>query len=142
MIQGPTMEFFAYKPVALYNSMIHPLINYAVDGVVWYQGESNVERSNEYASLLETLIKNWRTDFSDADMPFYVVELADYLPYSDVAGRAAWDQMRKVQAQAADETSGTYLIPNKDLGEWNDIHPQNKKTLGERVVNAILQQRK
>lgn len=138
MPNSPGMMFWCYLPAVLYNSMVSPLLNYPVGGVVWYQGESNVGRRNEYCGLLKTMISNWRKDFGDATMPFYIVELADFLHPSDKGGRAAWAEMRRVQAQVADETPDTYLIRNSDLGEWNDIHPLDKKTLGTRVADAIL----
>jgi len=138
MPNSPGMMFWCYQPAVLYNSMVSPLLNYPVKGVVWYQGESNVSRRNEYCGLLKTLIANWREDFNDANMPFYIVELADFLHPSDKGGRGAWAEMRKYQAQVADETPDTYLIRNSDLGEWNDIHPLDKKTLGTRVADAIL----
>lgn len=138
MPAGPAMEFYCYKPTVLYNSMINPLINLPVAGAVWYQGESNVERRNEYRQLLKTMIADWREAFNDDDMPFYIVELADFLHPSDRRGRDAWAEMRKVQAQVADEVPGATLIKNSDLGEWNDIHPLDKKTLGKRVADAVI----
>ena len=138
MPQGPGMMFYCYIPAVLYNGMISPVITYPVRGTVWYQGESNVSRRNEYAPLLKTMIADWREASGNPEMPFYIVELADFLHPSDKGGRAAWAEMRKVQAQVADETPGALLIPNSDLGEWNDIHPLDKKTLGNRVADAIL----
>ncbi|MCM1504281.1 MAG: sialate O-acetylesterase [Muribaculum sp.] len=138
MPSSPGMEFYCYKPTALYNSMISPLVNLPLAGVVWYQGESNVSRRNEYPMLLETMIENWRDAFSDAGLPFYIVELADFLHPSDTYGRGTWAEMRKFQAQVADETPGVTLIKNSDLGEWNDIHPLDKKTLGHRVADAVI----
>lgn len=138
MPHGPDMEFYCYKPTVLYNAMISPVITYPVAGAVWYQGESNVSRRNEYGPLLKTMIADWRKASGDADMPFYIVELADFLHHSDKGGRAAWAEMRKTQAKVADETPGAVLIRNSDLGEWNDIHPLDKKTLGGRVADAIL----
>lgn len=137
MPQGPGMMFYCYVPAVLYNGMISPVIKYPVKGTVWYQGESNVSRRNEYAPLLKTMIANWREASGDDGMPFYIVELADFLHPSDKGGRAAWAEMRKVQAEVADETPNAVLIHNSDLGEWNDIHPLDKKTLGQRVADAI-----
>lgn len=137
MVHGPGMEFWCYKPVVLYNSMIHPLVKLPLAGVVWYQGESNVSRRNEYGALLKTMIADWRGAFGDQELPFYIVELADYLHPDDKAGRAAWAEMRKVQAKVAEETPDAVLIHNSDLGEWNDIHPLDKKTLGGRVADAV-----
>lgn len=138
MPAAPGMMFFCYKPVCLYNAMIAPLRNYSIKGVVWYQGESNVSRRNEYAALLTAMIADWRKTFRNEELPFYIVELADFLAKEDKGGRAAWAEMRKVQAEAAEKNKYTRLIRNSDLGEWNDIHPLDKKTLGGRVAESVL----
>lgn len=138
MPSGPAMMFYCYMPAVLYNGMISPVIGYPVSGAVWYQGESNVGRSNQYPALLKAMMADWRKASGDADMPFYIVELADFLHKNDSRGRAAWQTMRERQAQAAEETPGAVLVRNSDLGEWNDIHPLDKKTLGRRVAEKIL----
>ena len=138
MPQAPSMMFFYYKPVCLYNAMISPLRNMKFQGVLWYQGESNVERRNEYAALLNGMIKDWRGTFNDFDLPFYIVELAEFLHKSDEQGRQAWEEMRQEQAKAAKTATHAVLIKNEDLGEWNDIHPLDKKTLGRRIAKAAL----
>lgn len=138
MPSGPAMMFYCYMPAVLYNGMISPVIGYPVSGAVWYQGESNVGRSNQYPALLKTMMADWRKASGDADMPFYIVELADFLHKDDRRERAAWQTMRERQAQAAEETPGAVLVRNSDLGEWNDIHPLDKKTLGRRVAEKIL----
>ena len=138
MPQAPSMMFFHYKPVCLYNTMISPLRNLNFQGVLWYQGESNVERRNEYAALLGEMIHDWRKTFNDFDLPFYIVELAEFLHKDDVQGRKAWEEMREEQAKAAKTDRYAVLIKNEDLGEWNDIHPLNKKTLGTRIAKAAI----
>ncbi len=138
MPHGPGMEFYCYKPTVLYNAMINPLVKLPVAGVVWYQGESNVSRRNEYAPLLKTMMADWRRAFDNPEMPFYIIELADYLHESDKNGRRAWAEMRRAQAAAAASTPGAVLIKNADLGEWNDIHPLDKKTLAGRVADAVM----
>lgn len=142
MPNAPSMMFFYYKPVCLYNAMIHPLRNLRFSGALWYQGESNVERRNEYTDLLCRMIQNWRETFNDQDLPFYIVELAEFLHESDVQGREAWEEMRQQQAKAAKESGNAVLIRNKDLGEWNDIHPLDKKTLGQRIAKEALKRMK
>ncbi|MBJ2183809.1 MAG: sialate O-acetylesterase [Muribaculaceae bacterium] len=139
MPSGPGMMFYHYTPAVLYNAMITPLFRYPVSAAVWYQGESNVSNRYDYAAMLKTMIAGWRDGFGRADLPFYIVELADFLHSSDVHGRKAWAEMRAEQARVADETPGATLIRNSDLGEWNDIHPLDKKTLGQRVAAAVLQ---
>lgn len=136
MPPAPGMMFFCYKPICLYNAMIAPLQNYGIRGVLWYQGESNVDRRNEYAGLLTAMIADWRRTFSNPELPFYIIELADFLPKDDTRGRQAWAEMRKEQARVAEINSNTRLIRNSDLGEWNDIHPLDKKTLGNRAAES------
>lgn len=138
MPEAPSMMFFCYKPVCLYNAMIYPLKGLKFRGILWYQGESNVDSRNRYADLLTTMIKDWRRTFNDSDLPFYIVELADFLHKDDIAGRKAWAEMRKQQAEAAKRNHNARLIRNSDLGEWNDIHPLDKKTLGRRLAEAVI----
>ena len=142
MPPAPGMMFFCYKPVCLYNAMIAPLQNYGIRGVLWYQGESNVDRRNEYAALLTAMIADWRSTFGNPELPFYIVELADFLSRDDVSGRQAWAEMRKEQAKVAETNRNTRLIRNSDLGEWNDIHPLDKKTLGQRAAESALENNK
>ena len=141
MPPAPGMMFFCYEPVCLYNAMIAPLQNYGIRGVLWYQGESNVDRRNEYAALLTALIADWRNTFGNPELPFYIVELADFLSRDDVSGRQAWAEMRKEQAKVA-ETNRNTRLRNSDLGEWNDIHPLDKKTLGQRAAESALENNK
>lgn len=142
MPPAPGMMFFCYEPVCLYNAMIAPLQNYGIRGVLWYQGESNVDRRNEYAALLTALIADWRNTFGNPELPFYIVELADFLSRDDVSGRQAWAEMRKEQTKVAETNRNTRLIRNSDLGEWNDIHPLDKKTLGQRAAESALENNK
>lgn len=141
MPDAPGQTAFHYKPTGLYNAMIAPLLNYTVSGVVWYQGESNVSRRNEYKDLLTAMITDWRQRWNKSDLPFYIIELADFLSPEDKGGRAAWAEFRKVQAEVANTNKNVTLVKNSDLGEWNDIHPLDKKTLGQRVSQTVLQQR-
>jgi sialate O-acetylesterase len=139
MPNGPSSTFYCYKPTVLYNAMIAPLEGLHFAGVLWYQGEANVDRRNEYAALMHTMIDNWRDLFGQPTLPFLIAELADYMPESNVWGRKAWEEMRQIQAALPDQVSDTYFIKNKDLGEWNDIHPLDKKTLGERAAAIVME---
>ena len=98
-----------------------------------------MDRRNEYAALLTALIADWRNTFGNPELPFYIVELADFLSRDDVSGRQAWAEMRKEQAKVAETNRNTRLIRNSDLGEWNDIHPLDKKTLGQRAAESALE---
>jgi sialate O-acetylesterase len=136
MPAAPSQTGFHNKATGLYNGMIAPLLPYTVKGVIWYQGESNVSRRNEYAGLLTALIADWRTRFNAPELPFYIVELAGFLAPDD-PGRKGWEEMQQIQRQAVEANPHTRLIRNSDLGEWNDIHPLDKKTLGRRIADSI-----
>lgn len=133
--------FLQYKPAGLYNAMIAPLAGRNIEGVVWYQGESNAGQDN-YADLLKTLIGCWRELFGRPDLPFYIIELANF-EHSELetAETSGWVRLQEAQKQVCDEMEGVYFVPNRDLGEWNDIHPQDKMTLGSRLVDTILSSR-
>lgn len=139
MPSTPGVTDFFQTPTVLYNGLIAPMLNFPFRGVVWYQGESDVDIRGEYADLMKTLMSDWREKFNDEELPFFIVELADFLHPSDVNGRAAWAEMRAAQRQAADETGNAWWIQNGDVGEWNDIHPRDKKTPGTRVSTKILE---
>jgi sialate O-acetylesterase len=88
------------------------------------------------------MMDDWRKTFADEELMFYIVELADFLHESDVEGRQAWAELRQQQAQAAERDANATLIRNSDLGEWNDIHPLDKKTLGQRIAREALKRMK
>jgi sialate O-acetylesterase len=112
-----------------------------LSSVVWYQGESNTERPASYRALLESLVTQWRARWKEAAhverLPFFVVQLPEFsIDVTD--GGAGWDEVRKAQAEVASRTPGVSLVIGKGCGEWNDLHPWNKRTLGERVAAAML----
>lgn len=121
---------FQYIPTGLYNAMIAPLKNYAIKGALWYQGESNATRYNEYYDLLTAMIADWRAKLN-MPLPIVIIELAGFGRPDD------WDTFRAVQKKVAEDTPNAAFAPAKDLGEWNDIHPLNKKDVGIRVANEM-----
>ena len=123
-------------PTALYNAMVAPDINYTIKGFVWYQGESNTGNANEYARLLPALITDWREKWNEGDIPFLYVQLPgfgdyDYLPEE----KSGWAELRNAQLKAL-SVPNTAMAVAIDLGEWNDIHPDRKKPVGERLALA------
>lgn len=117
----------------LYNGMIYPLRDYQVKGVIWYQGESNAGDPN-YGKYLKALVSNWRTTFQKVELPFLLVQLPNYAPKSvKPPVESGWAQVREAQLQTALEVPKTALTVTYDLGEWNDIHPLNKKDLAYRL---------
>ncbi|WP_321331616.1 sialate O-acetylesterase [uncultured Bacteroides sp.] len=129
----PSQTFFQYKPVGLYNAMIAPLLSYKFAGVIWYQGESNVERYNEYDVLLSTLINDWRNKLHSPELPFLIVQLPNYMKSHSEPVESYWAELRDKQFKISRTVSNTALVVAIDLGEWNDIHPLNKKAVGHRL---------
>ncbi len=123
------------EPTGLYNTMVKPATDYGIKGFVWYQGESNTGNAKEYNSLLRALISDWRTQWHNAGLPFIVIQLPNYgdIEYSPV--ESSWADLREGQAKILDIPK-TALAVTIDLGEWNDIHPLNKKDVGDRVALA------
>lgn len=125
-----------HQPTALYNAMVAPATSYNVKGFVWYQGETNMNRNpHQYGDLLKSLISDWRKQWSLPDAPFLFAQLpilnaADYLPTeSNMA------VLREGQRSAL-SLPNTAMAVTLDAGEWNDIHPLNKKDVGERLALA------
>tara|TARA_B110001452_G_scaffold266510_1_gene273588 strand:+ start:1238 stop:3160 length:1923 start_codon:yes stop_codon:yes gene_type:complete len=121
-----------WKPTVLYNAMIAPLLNYAIKGVIWYQGEGNTKDAKEYRTLFPTLIKNWRKDFNQGDFPFIFVQLANYLKPDNTPSKSGWAMLREAQSQTL-KLPKTGMAVIIDIGEENDIHPRNKKDVGYRL---------
>lgn len=129
----PPITFFIYKPVGLYNGMIAPLTSYALKGVIWYQGESNTGNPGNYCDLFSRLITDWRTRWQRPDLPFLYVQLANYMPAAELPSESNWAELRHQQLLAL-ANPHTAMATAVDVGEWNDLHPLNKKAVGERLA--------
>lgn len=123
------------QPTALYNSMIAPLTNYAIKGFVWYQGESNTGRADEYAKLQSAMIVDWRKKWNETNSPFLYVQLPGFMEYNYQPSESQWAQLRAAQLKSL-YVPNTAMAVAIDLGEWNDIHPDRKKEVGERLALA------
>ena len=123
------------QPTALYNSMIAPLINYGIKGFVWYQGESNTGKPDEYAKLQPAMIANWRSKWNEGDLPFLFVQLPGFGDYNYLPSESQWALFREAQAKSL-SVPNTAMAVAIDLGEWNDIHPDRKKPVGDRLALA------
>lgn len=117
----------------LYNGMIYPIRNYKVRGTIWYQGESNAGRSHEYGALMTSLIENWRELWEMPQMPFLLVQLPNYMQKHPQPTDSGWARIREAQLQTFKTIPNTALAVTYDVGEWNDIHPLNKKTVAQRL---------
>jgi len=125
------------QPSALYNAMIAPLINYSVKGFLWYQGEANTGRAEEYAKLQPAMINDWRNKWKKPDAPFLYVQLPGFMEYNYLPSESNWARLRESQLISL-SVPNTAMAVAIDLGEWNDIHPDNKKDVGERLALAAF----
>ena len=119
---------------SIYDGMIEPLIPFAIRGAVWYQGESNEERAEQYNTLLPTMIRAWRERWGEGDFPFGIIQLPNYRVVKPEPEDAPWSFIREAQRRTAIETPNTGLIVTIDIGEANDIHPKNKLDVGKRMA--------
>lgn len=123
------------QPTALFNGMVAPLISYAIKGILWYQGESNAGRPQEYGKLLPALITDWRKQWNREEVPFLYVQLPNFMEATYLPSESNWALVREAQLNAL-SIPNTGMAVAIDLGEWNDIHPGNKKPIGERLALA------
>lgn len=123
------------QPTALYNAMVAPVINYSIKGILWYQGESNGSRGAEYAKLQPAQIADWRNKWQQADIPFLYVQLPNFMDANYLPSESQWAELREAQLKSL-SVPATAMVVAIDLGEWNDIHPDNKKDVGERLALA------
>jgi len=132
-LRGQT--FIRWKPMGLFNAMIAPLLKYKIKGVIWYQGESNISRAIEYRKLFSALIKDWRRHWKNNKLPFLFVQLPNYGERSPEPTESSWALLREAQLMAL-SLPYTGMAVTIDIGEWNDIHPLNKKDVGKRLALA------
>ncbi|MCX7798090.1 MAG: sialate O-acetylesterase [Melioribacter sp.] len=124
-----SVDLSAYTPTALYNAMIAPLIPYRIKGVIWYQGESNTGNPELYKILFPLMIKNWRADWKQGNFPFYFVQIAPYNYGEQIQSQ----KLREAQMQSL-SVPNTGMVVTLDIGNPNNIHPGNKKDVGERLA--------
>ncbi len=132
-LQGET--FIRWKPMGLYNAMISPLLNYKIKGVIWYQGEANANRPIEYRQLFPALIKDWRKNWNQGDFTFLFVQLPNFMAPKPEPSESNWALLREAQIKTL-SLPNTAMAVAIDIGEWNDIHPLNKRDVGKRLALA------
>ena len=131
---APVQEFLNRKPACLFQGMVAPCIPYSVKGVVWYQGESNDRQPEQYESLLQSLILDWRNHWNQEQLPFVIVQLPNC--GIDIATGDAWPLIRRAQSRA-ERLQDVAVTVNLDIGEDNDLHPLNKKEAARRAGLAL-----
>lgn len=125
------------QPSVLYNAMIHPLLNYAIRGAIWYQGESNADRYAEYRSLFPAMITCWRKNWKQGDFPFLFVQLSSFNPNITEPKESLWAGLREAQTMTL-RLPNTGMAVTTDVGDLKDIHPRQKRPVGERLaLNAF-----
>jgi sialate O-acetylesterase len=131
----PGTTTFQYQPGGLYNGMIAPVLPYAVKGVLWYQGESNAGHPQDYQALLTGLIADWRAQLKQPALPFIYAQLPNFMAVKKEPSESGWAALRDAQRRtlAVPHTGMAVLL---DVGEWNDIHPLDKQTVGHRLALA------
>jgi len=123
------------QPAALYNAMVAPVTSYTIKGILWYQGESNTGIAGEYAMIQPAMIADWRSKWKQNNLPFLYVQLPGFMEYNYLPSESQWALLRESQLKSL-SVSNTAMVVAIDLGEWNDIHPDNKKDVGERLALA------
>jgi sialate O-acetylesterase len=138
----PRELFDKTRSAVLYNAMIHPVIPFGIKGVIWYQGESNVEEPELYGKLFPAMIKNWRDDWGQGDFPFYYVQIASYgkymkktggMPDLSVPTDSNWARLREAQLKTL-SLANTGMAVTIDIGDVTNIHPKNKTDVGKRLA--------
>ncbi len=129
--------FYRWKPTGLYNAMIHPLLKYSIKGAIWYQGESNTSEPEKYSELFPKMIESWRENWHQeaSNFPFLFVQLANFMESRENPTDTNWARLREAQ-KAALNVPKTGMAVTIDVGEWNDIHPLDKKTVSDRLATA------
>lgn len=134
-----------FLPGKFYTDVVKPVAPYTAKGLIWYQGESNTlpdnsdrsiaARAAEYKPLLQAVIKSWRMAWKNNDWPIYIVQLPNY---KDPSGNIYWAEIRQAQLEVAQNTNNTALAITIDAGDSTNIHPKDKKTVGERIARLAL----
>ena len=125
------------EPTSLYNGMVAPFRQIPLKGILWYQGESNTGNPKAYEGYQRTLISGLRTVFNQPNLPFIYAQLPNFMDVAYLPSESNWAELREAQLKAS-SVPNTAMTVNIELGEWNDIHPDNKKDVGERMALAGL----
>ncbi len=126
-----------HRPANIFNGVLHPTIGYGIRGAIWYQGEANAGRAEQYRELFPLMIKTWRKLWQQGDFPFYWVQLADFRDEVSEPGDSTWAELREAQTMTLSlPHTGQAVIT--DAGEQRDIHPRDKQTVANRLVRLAL----
>lgn len=127
---APSNPSFIHHASVLFNGMVNPLIPYSIRGVIWYQGETNASRADQYRRLFPVMINDWRSRWGEGDIPFIFVQIA---PLD--AGPVDRAELRDAQREAL-SLNKTAMVVTVDIGMAKDEHPKNKQEVGRRLALA------
>ena len=125
-----------HNPSGLFNAMINPLIPFKIRGAIWYQGEGNVSRANNYTKLMNKMIEGWRSNWGQGSFPFYFVQLAPF-SYNGINNTAS-AYLREAQLHTMLQTENTGMAVTLDIGSEKTIHPPEKILVGKRLAYWAL----
>jgi sialate O-acetylesterase len=134
-------ENWPVMPSVLYEGMLAPIAPLSITGVLWYQGEQNSERGFQYRRILPAMIADWRKLWAQGNFPFYIVSLPAFGHRSVTPSDDAWAETRESQAVAAASVPDCCLAVTIDTGDPDNIHPQDKRPVGERLALCALAKR-
>ncbi|TWT72773.1 hypothetical protein Pla123a_40720 [Posidoniimonas polymericola] len=126
------------RPANIYNGVLKSHLGYGIRGAIWYQGESNAGRAYQYRELFPLMISSWRKEWGQGDFPFYWVQLADFQGETDQPGDSDWAELREAQTMTLDALPNVGQAVIIDVGEGRDIHPRNKRDVGNRLARLAL----
>jgi len=132
----PPLPDYCY-PSRLFNGMIFPLVPFAIRGVIWYQGEANTARADDYRRCFPAMIRGWRRLWKQGDFPFLFVQLANFGPQAPDPGPSAWAALRDAQRDAL-QVPHTGMAVAIDVGLADNVHPPNKQEVGRRLALLAL----
>lgn len=124
------------SPTVLFNAMIHPILNFSIKGVIWYQGTSNRDRPAQYTRLFPAMIQNWRESWGVGNFPFYFVQIAPYSYRFDKNTQSAF--LREAQLKTMLNTHNTGIVVTMDIGDSLSNHPPEKIIVGKRLAYWAL----
>ncbi|MHC0446657.1 sialate O-acetylesterase [Flavobacterium sp. 3-218] len=125
-------------PSLLYNAMVNPLVPYAIQGALWYQGEANVWRAKQYKKAFPLMINDWRSKFKQGDFPFYFVQLSTFDEFGGNSQKGSrWAELREAQSETL-KLPNTGMAVTTDIGNAKDIHPTNKQDIGLRLASIAM----
>jgi sialate O-acetylesterase len=133
-------ENWPVMPSVLYRGMIEPVAPLAISGALWYQGEANADHAHQYQKLLPAMIGDWRKLFGQGDFPFYIVSLPAFMRHQTQPTESSWAELREAQAMTVRAVKNSALAVTIDTGDANNIHPPDKKIVGERLALCSLAQ--